>query len=403
MLRWYKNLSKSQRMAFLITAVFIIIIAIFTVSVLALMNLRLMQEKPVTENSDANSTEIVSQQYTDVTIKDKSVNFLVVGLDESESLTDVIMIVNYDIEQNKVSILQIPRDSFIGDDYITGKINSVYGHAPVGQTKIGALIQVVNEQFKLPIDHYVTVTLEGFRNAVDDMGGVEIDLPQAIYYLPGKTLQPGLQTLDGEKAEWFIRYRAGYTTGDIGRMEARALFIKALAQKASKLSVTSAVSLATTMYSEVTTDLSLKEILAYVNLAMGMDFDNIYTEIVPGNGVMHNSFAVYGIDAEETADILNEHFRPYSDKVDAEDLEIAEVINPPAVSSQPVYSQPASSQEQQPEGNGEAASSEPVSSDESSSSSKKDRNRNKDKDTDSSSEKDDFKETSSEESRENGE
>lgn len=71
-------------------------------------------------------------------------------------------------------------------------------------------MRVINETLAVPIDHYITITLDSFQEIVDAMGGIEVDMPYQINYLPGKVIPEGKQVLDGEKAEWLVRYRAGY-------------------------------------------------------------------------------------------------------------------------------------------------------------------------------------------------
>ena len=127
----------------------------------------------------------------------KAVTVLGCGIDETGMLTDVIILGRFDLETDRISLLQIPRDTYIGDGYVTGKINAVYGH-PKGDSGIQELKTLVEKQLQLPIDYTATITLSGLRSMVDAMGGVEVEVPFQMEYLPGMVLEEGKQRLNGE-------------------------------------------------------------------------------------------------------------------------------------------------------------------------------------------------------------
>ena len=294
-------------------------------SAYALMNTQFLAETPNTSTpSDINRPE--ENPLPD--IDDESVNFLVIGVDESELLTDVIMIINYNVIDQQVNVLQVPRDTYIGSEQVaTGKINAAYGHPAEGQTNIASLIEKININFKLSIDHYVTVTLEGFRDIVDVLGGVAVDIPQRIEYTPDQVLEPGYQVLDGEKAEWFIRYRKGYVTGDVGRMGAQKIFMEALVDMVFNVSAGQAMAIASSCIDKITTDMTLMDMLGYYNSLKGMTSSDIEFSIIPGDGFMYEGYSVYGVAVEEFAELLNQYFRPFTPDLDASELPLMDMMD----------------------------------------------------------------------------
>jgi len=294
-------------------------------SAYALMNTQFLAETPNTGTpSDINRPE--ENPLPD--IDDESVNFLVIGVDESELLTDVIMIINYNVIDQQVNVLQVPRDTYIGSEQVaTGKINAAYGHPAEGQTNIASLIEKININFKLSIDHYVTVTLEGFRDIVDVLGGVAVDIPQRIEYKPDQVLEPGYQVLDGEKAEWFIRYRKGYVTGDVGRMGAQKIFMEALVDMVFNVSAGQAMAIASSCIDKITTDMTLMDMLGYYNSLKGMTSSDIEFSIIPGDGFMYEGYSVYGVAVEEFAELLNQYFRPFTPDLDASELPLMDMMD----------------------------------------------------------------------------
>lgn len=327
-----KRSKRATRLIIILAAVFLLVGAI-SIAVVATLNSRPFQEETVYHSSQSGnssgtnfSDSLASIESTAPEFQEKSMNILVCGLDKSEFLTDVIMLVNFDIERNKVNVVQIPRDTFIGDRYIY-KINTIYGHPIDGDTRIGGLMRVINETLAVPIDHYITITLDSFQEIVDAMGGIEVDMPYQINYLPGKVIPEGKQVLDGEKAEWLVRYRAGYANADLGRINAQQMFLKAALQRVKDLGRREMSSIVDDYYKDITTDFSLGEISDLAGIAIGLTMEDLEFATLPGYGAWYGSYAVYELDVEQTADILNDLMRPYSDPVSAEELNISLVPN----------------------------------------------------------------------------
>lgn len=128
--------------------------------------------------------------------------------------TDTILYLS--IINDAITMIALPRDVFVGAG--KRKINSIY------QTE-GAegLRRQVAELLGVPVDYYAIVNLDIFKHAVDALGGVEVNVPERMYYVDRAgglhiDLQPGLQVLDGEGAAGFVRYRQ-FQRGDIDRLD----------------------------------------------------------------------------------------------------------------------------------------------------------------------------------------
>ncbi|MGI5857299.1 MAG: LCP family protein [Candidatus Merdivicinus sp.] len=279
-------------------------------------------------DEEGNAASISDDYKTEEENQKKVVNFLVTGIDYAEGtgrakLTDVIMVVSYNLEEQNLNILQIPRDTYIGSEYPTGKINAVYGNANAGGVE--NLARVIYDRFRLPIDHYVTITMDGFVNAIDAIGGVEINV-QESFTLEGVTIRPGVQTLNGTQAEKFVRERHS-RGGDIGRINAQREFLSALVKKFKNLSMGQITALAPTLMNEVTTDLTVNDVLTLAPQVLKLDTSNMAFHMVPGEGAYANNLSVWGVHKQVLADLLNEYFRPFSDPVPAEELNILEIAN----------------------------------------------------------------------------
>ncbi|MEG1779298.1 MAG: LCP family protein, partial [Oscillospiraceae bacterium] len=155
--------------------------------------------------------------------------------------------------------------------------------------------------------------------------------PFTIEYLPGKVIYQGEQTLNGEHAEWLVRYRKGYATGDIGRVNVQTEFLKALITSVKQKGRINAVNLLAKNYSEITTDLPLNKMIEYANEAYKINPQDISYFVAEGSGAMNKSYAVYQLDAAKLAECLNTNFRPLGEFVSEQELEIQQVPLPPPV------------------------------------------------------------------------
>lgn len=271
---------------------------------------------------------VVKSENKDVTY------FLVVGTDESSALTDIMMVVCFDHGAKKINILQVPRDTYIGSDIPTGKINAVYGSADQGESRINVLMQRINTHLGLPIDHYVTVSISAFRKVVDAVGGVDVYIPQDMVAYDSKAaayyFNEGVNHLDGGEAEAFIRYRRGYAMGDLGRVEAQRNFYAAFLKAVMDMSYGEMASVATKCYNDFNTSMAVGTIIGYAQQIQKMDMNAISIYSVPGQSGTFSpngqALSYYSIHKQEYVDLINEHFLPYEryEKV-TQDLQINEL------------------------------------------------------------------------------
>ncbi|MBQ7383855.1 MAG: LCP family protein [Clostridia bacterium] len=216
------------------------------------------------------------------------VNFLLLGCDRASGLTDVIMLVSVDTEGKSADILQIPRDTYAR--YSKRSYKKLNGAMAMlgGADK---LCDFLSETMRVDIDGYFVFTLDAFASAVDAIGGVEIDLPFDMDYndpYQGLSihLDAGVQTLDGETAEKFVRYRSGYLRGDLGRMDAQKLFMAAFIKKVTEtMTPTTLVRTLKAVIGKVETNLGLKEITDIALTCIDIESENIRMLTLAGEDV----------------------------------------------------------------------------------------------------------------------
>lgn len=255
--------------------------------------------------------------------------FLIAGVDLSENLTDIIMVACYDLLQNKLSILQIPRDTYIGDTAL--KINAVYGSARSGESKIKALIRCVNKRFGLPIDHYATITIHGTEKVIDAMGGVTVKFDRG-YTLVDDSRKPeikkyfpaGETKLDGQWATAFLRHRKSFAQGDLGRLKNQRSIYSAILKNLTSLNFSQITNIVKNCMDEISTDLTVGYALGYAEFAHKLKLDEVEIMTLPGQTATIAGQSCWVCHKQETLEMLNKYFVPYGDKLTLQDLEVVD-------------------------------------------------------------------------------
>ena len=100
---------------------------------------------------------------------------------------------------------------------------------------IAALADVIYDQFRLPIDYYVTVDMQALVDMVDNFGGIEVYIPHDMSY-GGSKLLKGYRNLNGASAEFFVRCRHGdgYANSDIDRLNMQRYFYAGIHGRAQR-------------------------------------------------------------------------------------------------------------------------------------------------------------------------
>ena len=188
---------------------------------------------PYTDMSEFFSSGVLQN----VKISKEKCNILIMGTDKEGLRTDVMMIAQIDPKSTTATVMSIPRDTRVRYNGKICKINEVpvYARRKGDAQKIQASIGAVKELTGIPIHHFVKVNFDAFNDCIDELGGIEFNVPQRMYYKdPYQDLDidlyPGVQILDGDKAEQLVRFRR-YPRGDLDRVQVQQDFIHAVAEQ----------------------------------------------------------------------------------------------------------------------------------------------------------------------------
>jgi LCP family protein required for cell wall assembly len=188
------------------------------------------------------------------------ISFLIAGVDsrgdDHKGRSDTIIVMTVNPEQQSVKMLSIPRDTrteIIGRGTLD-KINHAYAFGGVEMT-----MDTVENFLDIPIDHYVSINMEGFKGLVDALGGVSVTNDFAFDY-GGHSFPEGELFLSGDEALAYSRMRYEDKRGDFGRNDRQRQIVEAVIQEGAQISsITRAGSILDEVGKSVRTDLDLDE------------------------------------------------------------------------------------------------------------------------------------------------
>lgn len=188
--------------------------------------------KQMYENVDWKS----EKRDEEVSVKEKTpISILLIGVDErkgDKGRADSLIVMTVNPKKKSVEMVSVPRDTrtkIVGRG-TQDKINHSYAFGGVEMT-----MATVEHFLDIPIDYYIKVNMESFRDIVDAVGGVTVDNPFAFTY-EGTHFPKGKITLDGEKALKYSRMRYDDPRGDFGRQDRQKQIIEAIIEKGASFS-----------------------------------------------------------------------------------------------------------------------------------------------------------------------
>jgi LCP family protein required for cell wall assembly len=230
------------------------------------------------------------------------------GTPVDRGLSDSIHIIALNPEKHRVSILGIPRDSYVP---IPGHgSNKINGAMPLGGPEL--TIQTVEQLTGIRFDYYVLTSFEGVQTAVDDIGGLTIDVPFPMFDPYSRSdFDAGVQTLNGHDTLAFARDRHSLSSGDFGRSEDQGrVLIAALTQLRKQYAKDPSVlfDYIGAGLRNVQTDLSTQEVLDFAFTALSINPTHVQNMVAPGT--------IGTVGTMSTVNLLSSNVTIYKDLAD---------------------------------------------------------------------------------------
>lgn len=206
-------------------------------------------------------------------------------VDSFDGLADTMLLIRFNPETRKITVLSIPRDSKIFlDGYKMMKINAtnVEGGASLAAKAVSNLLEDV------PIDRYVRINVQGIEKLIDALGGVSVYIPKDMKYTDATQhlyidLKEGQQHLTGDQVLQLLRFRYD-KLGDLGRIQRQQMVMGALTEQALNAGTLAKLpKLLSVVQSHIDTNLSVEELMALVGFGVQTKRSNIQMTIMPGD------------------------------------------------------------------------------------------------------------------------
>ncbi|MDD3393208.1 MAG: LCP family protein [Anaerotignum sp.] len=269
--------------------------------------------------------------------EDEIINLAILGTDEDGFRADVNMVASFNTTTKQLSLIAVPRDTrVIMTSEMTSILqengrtvpekNGVYGqckltevHAYAGEGNRSTFsVMMLEDILGIKMDYYIKVNLSAFRDIVDAVGGVDIEVQDRLYYVDPYQdlyidLQPGFQHLDGDKAEQLVRFREGYAQKDLKRIQVQQEFMRAFLEKicSTESILKNMNSIIGVALDKTESDIKLSEALKYMKYLKDIDPAQMTTDTIPGEGGSYFDMdedgtkalidrLIYGIESTET-------------------------------------------------------------------------------------------------------
>lgn len=212
-------------------------------------------------------------------------NIMLFGADQygNQGLSDTMILLSVDNRHEKIKMTSFLRDTYISiPGYYATKLNAAYS---LGGAELS--IATIESNYGVQIDRYAIVNFETFKEIVDIMGGVDVELTQQeIYYINDQIAQnnqseylspdtvAGIVHLNGQQSLWYARNRGGYVNGtvysgsDWDRVERQRKFLNAIIDELKTASLTEIVQIVNAVGPNITTNLKNSEITTLVSGAL---------------------------------------------------------------------------------------------------------------------------------------
>jgi LCP family protein required for cell wall assembly len=200
--------------------------------------------------------------------------------------TDTLILARVDQASKTAALISIPRDLYVNiPGYGSNKINAAYVFAEMDEPGSGPAVTVktISELAGIDIAYFAQISFSGLTKLVDDLGGVEVDVPVDIIGdmdAGGLDIYAGLQKLDGAHALTFCRSRE-FEVGDYQRQANQRTFLQALARQVLASDLPTIATTLTNMADMTFTNMDIPKLVGVAQGMQGMQENSIYTYHLP--------------------------------------------------------------------------------------------------------------------------
>ncbi|KAF1678068.1 MULTISPECIES: LytR family transcriptional regulator [Bacillus] len=247
-----------------------------------------------------------NKRDTEVDINKKDpFSILIMGVDERDNdkgRADTLIYMTVNPKTNKTDMVSIPRDTYtkiIGK----GKMDKINHSYAFGGTQMA--VDTVENFLDVPVDYFVKVNMESFRDVVDTLGGITVNSTFAFSY-DGYSFGKGENTLNGKEALAYSRMRKEDPRGDFGRQDRQRQVIEGIINKGANISsITKFGDMFKVVENNVKTNLTFDDMWDIQSNYKGAR-KNIKQHELKGTGTKINGIYYYQTDENDLSNIKKE-------------------------------------------------------------------------------------------------
>lgn len=315
-------------------ATFIVSLLIFSAAFVKVGPYIFDNDGPVVTKKDDVNAENVEEEETE----GGEILFLLMGIDDIDGVggvevvkervknsdtrypttglrSDTMILCKYSFDTGEATLISIPRDTktAIRTRKEEEKIN--HAHAYGGPN---LAVDTVRDLMGINLEYYVTVDYRAVEEIVNEIGGVDIYVPQNMKYSDPVAVPPlyinleeGQQVLGGDEALQYLRFRS-YPEGDLGRVAAQQEFMKAFAKEILQPKIILKLpKLAQTYFDYVDTNIPMTTVLKGMTSVDNVNFNDLETVTLQGEAKVIDGVSYFLPDEYELKGLVDNYLREY--------------------------------------------------------------------------------------------
>lgn len=275
-------------------------------------------DKPAVSDGigDVSTLPVEAGKDAPASVNGDKYTFLLAGIDDFGE-ADAIMVGLLDGTKRELNVISIPRDTLVN---VSGEANRVRELHNEGGAE--ALTEAVAGLLGFAPDCCIVAGTGALAELIDAVGGVEFDVPVDMRYSDPTSglhidLKAGQQRLDGEQTLDVLRYRAGYDSGDFGRMETQQALLEAVVSQFLSLgSIPHIADAAEILSGSMTTDLSAEDAISLAGkllLCEDVNFDTMPVLTSEGEAAVR-------VDVPAWLELVNARLNPADSPITEADM-----------------------------------------------------------------------------------
>jgi polyisoprenyl-teichoic acid--peptidoglycan teichoic acid transferase len=257
------------------------------------------QVKETDENDSDNPSEDNEAKPVIKNYERKAFTIALLGVDTRDNnsfkgRSDTMIVAVFNPETKKVTLLSIPRDSYVYIPQVDKYDKIAHAHA---YGRAAGAVETLENFLDIPIDYYISINFHAFRSLIEELGGITINVEKNMI-----GLQKGTQRLNADAALSYVRFRYD-REGDFGRNRRQQQMVKAIIDQTleirNPLKITSLLKI---LGKNIRTDISLDNLIYLAQEFSNVNSSNIDSILLTGTPFYYNKRSYVGIS---NADLVN--------------------------------------------------------------------------------------------------